>query len=132
MKINVPTIRSTTVGVRMTYGTDLIFDCPNRPNVIAPFSESPIIEHRLAALTVFDRDLRVADRLVGVCQLAILATGICIMIPMAVLFFTFEALTKIMDFLGDRVGDLMRASGIPSSGSFSGAFRALSRKVFAA
>jgi hypothetical protein len=131
MKIIVPTVRRAAVGTRYNFGTDIVYDCPNRDNVYTSMVETPVFERRLTALTVFDRDLRVADRLVGVCQLALLATGICVMIPMAALFFTLEAATKVVDYLGDRVGDLMRSSGIPRYATFTGTFAALFRKVFA-
>lgn len=100
MKICIPTIRAERVGTVVSTATDYLYDCPDRPNVYGEVTEAPLIERKLAAKVIFDRDLRVAARLKAVVGLvAFSALNVAVVPPVTACVVARE----VGEWLGYRV-----------------------------
>lgn len=100
MKICIPTIRAERVGTVVSTATDYLYDCPDRPNVYGEVTEVPLIERKLAAKVVFDRDLRVVARLKATVALAAFSAVSVIVVPPVV---ACVAVGKAVELLADNV-----------------------------
>jgi hypothetical protein len=129
MKIIVPTIRTTRVGYIHKFGADIVFDCPDRANVYNDTVITPLYETLIVGLTVFDRDLRIAQRAVGFTQLVFFTLTATLMVPVIVIGVTATVIDRGTRRLAASVSDLCDRLGLPGVG-VRDTFVQLFRRVF--
>lgn len=130
MKICIPTIRAERVGTVVSTATDYLYDCPDRPNVYGEVTEAPLIERKLTAKVVFDRDLRVAARLAGAGRLILWTVMLAVYAPLLVPYLAAKGVEASTEWVADRLASLADAAGIRRHG-IRATYRALAREVVA-
>lgn len=116
MKIAVPAVAKQTVGTRYIYADDIVYDDIRRPDVWGEVAEVPVVERKLVAKVVFDKDLNIARRARGVGKLVAYSAALGFWAPIAVGYAAAATVGNVLETLADKTGDLMDALGVKGWG----------------